>query len=186
VFVLTLVIFNDRLEAARADLGISDLRISLDKNARFEFKFNKMKDADCRFFLENVSQYGFVFYAMVINKAALHAESLSYSESFYEYVCSLAFENARHLLERAVVVIDGSGSREFKQQLQTYLKRKINDESAAIPCIHKVKIEDSKTNNLLQLADMICGAVARCYRVGDESFRSLIKEREGYVQFWPK
>jgi hypothetical protein len=125
---------------------------------------------------------------MVINKAKITSRGLSYKDSFYKYVCSLAFENARHLLEDAIIVIDGSGSREFRQQLQSYLKRKINDSSESVKCIRKVKINDSKQNNLLQLADMVCGAVAKGYQDGktDESYRKIIRPREGYVQFWPK
>jgi hypothetical protein len=55
--------------------------------------------------------------------------------------------------------------------------------------IRKVKMEDSKRNNLLQLADMVCGAVARSFREERENgweFRRLVREREMRVQYWPK
>lgn len=188
VFVLTLVIFNDRDEANAVDDLISALRSEMQVNNRFEFKFNKLRDDLRKQFLQAVSGRGFVYYSMVINKDKINSKGLSYKESFYKYVCSLAFDNARHLLERSIIVIDGSGSREFRQQLQTYLKRKVNDATESIPCISKVKINDSKKNNLLQLADMVCGAIAKCFqdRNKNASYRKIIKPREGYVQFWPK
>ena len=70
-----------------------------------------------------------------------------------------------------------------------YLKRKINNKKQSFSYIKKVKIQDSKKNNLIQLADMVCGAVSRSFRSDskkDQSPRSLIRHREIYVQFWPK
>ncbi|MFM8982406.1 MAG: DUF3800 domain-containing protein, partial [Spartobacteria bacterium] len=78
-----------------------------------------------------------------------------------QYTCSLVFENAKPHLSDATVVIDGSGSREFRMQLDTYLRRRINDKDASIRHIRKVKVQDSHRNNLLQLAEMVCGSVAR-------------------------
>lgn len=188
VFVLTLVVFTDRGEANEVDALISELRAVWGLHSHFEFKFNKMRDDLRKRFLTEISSRQFTYYSMVINKDKINSKGLSYKESFYKYVCSLAFENARHLLERAIIVIDGSGSREFRQQLQTYLKHKLNNKEELVPCISKVKINDSKKNNLLQLADMICGAVAKCYQGGtaDQTYRRIIGSREGYVQFWPK
>ncbi len=154
-----------------------------------EFKFNKLDRNRRIAYLEAIRSRRFVFYSMVINKEKITSRGLSYKDSFYKYVCSLAFENARHLLDEANIIIDGSGSREFRQQLQSYLKKKMNDPSGSgSKCIRKVKIQDSRKNNLLQLADMVCGAVAKAFQVGnvDPTYRQIIKGREGYVQFWPK
>jgi hypothetical protein len=54
--------------------------------------------------------------------------------------------------------------------------------------IGKIKIQDSNRNNLLQLADMICGAVARSYTQKEDAktYRALVAHREIYVQLWPK
>jgi hypothetical protein len=54
--------------------------------------------------------------------------------------------------------------------------------------IRKVKVQDSQKNNLVQLADMVCGAVARSYTQKEDAqrCRRLIAHREIYVQFWPK
>ena len=55
--------------------------------------------------------------------------------------------------------------------------------------IGKVKIQDSQRNNLVELADMVCGAVARsCARKrrSAQTYGHLVAHREIYVQFWPK
>jgi hypothetical protein len=97
------------------------------------------------------------------------------------------FENAKPYLDRATVVIDGSGSREFRRQLGSYLRKRVNDQQES-RYLGKVKIQDSQKNNLVQMADMVCGAVARSYSGKDDApaYRRLVAHREVYVQFWPK
>ena len=187
-FVLTLVIFTENEAANTSDLAVDTIRTILNLSDRTEFKFNKLNDKGRRHFLSSVSNHEFTYYSVVINKAKLTGKGFSFKESFYKYVCQMAFNNCREYLQDATIIIDGSGSREFRQQLQTYIKGKINDKNDVRACIKKVKIEDSKKNNLLQLADMICGAVARSYtsKKDEPPYRSLILRREGYVQFWPK
>jgi len=54
--------------------------------------------------------------------------------------------------------------------------------------IRKVSMEDSKSNNLIQLADMLCGAVSRSLGGGPKAsqFRDLIRKKEKRLQIWPK
>jgi Protein of unknown function (DUF3800) len=52
--------------------------------------------------------------------------------------------------------------------------------------IRRLFLKTSHSNNLLQLADMTCGAVMRSYNSSDSSFRDLVKKREKFVQLWPK
>src|SRR5579859_513091 len=51
--------------------------------------------------------------------------------------------------------------------------------------IKKVAMASSHSNNLLQLVDMVCGAVMRSYTASDPGFRDLVKKREKFVQQWP-
>lgn len=187
-FVLTLLIFRENEAAAAADGSVDVIRNELKLSPRSEFKFNKLRDAGRRYFLQSVAAHDFVYFSVVVNKAKLTGPGFTFKEPFYKYVCSLAFNNCREHLKDATIIIDGSGSREFRQQLQTYIKGKVNDKSDVRAYIKKIKIEDSKKNNLLQLVDMVCGAVARSYSSKKDTppYRSLIKRREGFVQFWPK
>ena len=132
-------------------------------------------------FLRAAASYNFFYHGIIINKAKLTGPGFRVKESFYKYACGLVFENAKPQLSDAIVVIDGSGSRDFRKQLATYLRRKIG------PLIKKVKLQDSRRNNLLQLADMVAGAINRSF--GDKSdsavYRGLISHRELRAQFWP-
>ncbi len=90
----------------------------------------------------------------MINKAKLQGPGFKFKESFYKYACGLVFENAKPYLDNATVVIDGSGSREFRRQLGSYLRKRVNDTKGDNRFIGKVKIQDSHRNNLLQISEV--------------------------------
>lgn len=188
LFIVTLVVFNDHEEAQAGDDRIRLLRRELGVREEFEFKFNKMNRTFRVAFLEAVGTFGFFYFGTVLQKSRLRGPGFQFKQSFYKYTCSLVFENAKPHLSDATVVIDGSGSREFRKQLSTYLRRKVNDERSAARHIRKVKVQDSHRNNLLQLADVVCGAVARSHgeKADAAEYRRMISHREIYVQVWPK
>jgi hypothetical protein len=187
-FIVTLVAFEDNDEALAADTRIELLKREFGFPPHFEFHFNKLKQRYRTTFLEALAPYSFFYFGIVINKPKLTGPGFHFKESFYKYTCSLVFENAKPHLDNATVVIDGSGSREFKKQLSAYLRKRVRDADSGKCVIKKVKIQNSRSNNLLQLADMVCGAVARCYsgKADARECRNLIRHREIYVQFWPK
>jgi hypothetical protein len=186
-FIVTLVAFEDNEEALAADQRIEALKRELGFRHEFEFKFNKLKGDYREAFLSAVAGFGWFYFSIVINKRKLTGPGFRFKASFYKYTCGLVFENAKPHLDQATVVIDGSGSREFRRQLGSYLRKRVN-EPAGSRFIRKVKVQDSRKNNLVQLADMVCGAVARSYTPKEDAqrYRRLIAHREIYVQFWPK
>lgn len=188
-FTVTLVAFEDDDEACAADTRISLLKRELGLSERFEFKFNKADQRLRRRFLEALAPYNFFYFGIVINKANLTGQGFQYKDSFYKYVCGLVFENAKPYLNLAHVVVDGSGSKDFRKQLATYLRKRINDKGSPARYISWVKVQDSRSNNLLQLADMLSGAVHRSFDVTKQDstlYRALVAHREIFVQFWPK
>lgn len=186
-FIVALVAFEDHDEALAADSRIDLLRREMRFPPHFEFHFNNMKPDHRRQFLEALAPYDFFYFGIVVNKPKLTGPGFHYKESFYKYTCGLVFENAKPRLNNAIVVIDGSGSKGFRHQLQNYLRKRLRDDSGKC-FIKKLKTQDSKSNNLLQLADMIAGSVARSYtaKTDARSYRKLIAHREIYVQFWPR
>jgi hypothetical protein len=187
-FIITLIVFNENPEAEIADARVQSLKASIGMPEHFEFHFNKIKSAFREAFMAGICNCDFFYFSIVINKRKLTGEGFKYKDSFYKYACRLVFENAKPHLNNATVVIDGSGSREFKRQLGTYLRKQINNKNGDSRYIGKVKIQDSEKNNLLQLADMVCGAVARSYsgKADANTYRKYIKHREIYVQLWPR
>ena len=187
-FTVVLVAFEENDEALAADQRIQLLKREMGFPPNFEFHFNKLRPDYRKQFLSAVASYSFFYFGIVINKQKLTGPGFKYRDSFYKYACGLVFENAKPYLANATVVVDGSGTKVFRRQMATYLRRRVNDPNSEGRFIGKVKIQDSQSNNLLQLTDMVCGAVARSYGGKEDAkeYRALVSHREIYVQFWPK
>ena len=184
-FVVALISFEENDEALACDQRIELLKHELKLPKGFEFRFSKLRKEQRIKFFEAVLPYSFFYFAVVINKDPdrLYGDGFKIKESFYKYTCSLVFENAKPYLKDAIIIIDGSGSREFKRQFKTYLRKKIGTS-----IVKKVKIQSSHNNNLIQLADMVAGAIHRNFtNKGDKDiYRKIIGIKEIYVQVWPK
>lgn len=186
-FAVSLVVFEDEEDAVACDQRISLLRheIGWISDSEFHFRRNSHKIRDG--FLKAVEPYSFFYYGIVINKAKLYGEGFKNKESFYKYACRLVFENAKDKLNDATVIIDRSGSNDFRNQLNSYLKKHINDGRHRL--IKKVKMQNSKANNLLQLADYVAGIINRSVQQQKnkaDDYRKIIAHREIFVQIWPK
>ena len=126
---------------------------------------------------------------MVLNKHKLWGPGFQYKSSFYKYTVNLVFQNMRPHLDDATVVIDRSGNRDFRKQLAPYLRKKVGEKKGRARIIKKVRAERSHRNNLIQLADMIRGAVARSFqarRKDRHTYREIVRHRELRVQVWPR
>ena len=154
-----------------------------------EFHFNKMSPRYRQQFLEAVKPLNFRYYSMVMDKAKLEHEGFQNPASLYKCTCNYLFGNAKRHLRDAIVVVDGSGSKQFKKEFTAYLRRRANEHiEGEVQLIKKVKVQDSDKNNLIQLADMCCGAVARSFtdKADAKTYRKIIRKKEAYVQVWPK
>jgi hypothetical protein len=182
-FVVALVTFEDHDEAIACDQRIELLKREVGMSATDEFKFGKLPGKKREAFFEAVGPYAFFYFGIAIRKAKLWGKDFQFKESFYKYACRLVFENAKPHLRDAIVVIDGSGSREFKRQLGYYLRR-----HAGSGVIRKLKVQSSHNNNLIQLADMVVGAINRSLTEKDDRavYRKQISAKEMSVQVWPK
>lgn len=187
-FVISLVIFEDNDEALACDQRIQLLKKELKYPNNFEFHFKENSHKIRKAFLEALAPYNFFYYGIVINKdpQKLWGDGFKNRESFYKYACGLVFENARAHFNNANIKIDNSGRKVFRSQLAKYLKSKINLDGRDY--IKKVKMERSRSNNLLQLADYIAGVINRYVqdKKYSKDYHKLVAPKEIYVQIWPK
>ncbi|WP_417731921.1 DUF3800 domain-containing protein [Rosistilla oblonga] len=184
-FVVTGVLFLDRDEALRCDQAIDRFRQKSGASGR-EFKFAKMPDAFRLQFFQAVQSFEFLYSTFVLDKSLISGPGFHDSRACYKYSTRLLFENMAPHLRDAIVVLDRCGNRDFVNQLKKYLKTHAN--AGERHAVKKVKTDDSHKNNLVQLADMVCGAVARCYSssAGNRrQFRRLIEHNELEVRIWP-
>lgn len=188
VFIVTLVVFEENEEAEAVDCRIKLLKEELKLQEDFEFHFSHTHPKYKKHFFEAVSGHNFFYFGIVIQKKDLVGEEFKTKDSFYKYVCGLVFQNAKPYLNNARVVLDKREGKKFNKAFGTYLKRMINVEPDT-KHIKRVKAENSKNNNLIQLADMVCGAIKCCYKKPSKrmwDYRKMISHREIYVQVWPR
>lgn len=162
-FVVAMVIFDDFKEAERTSAIIEAARTSL--RIKTEFKFNKCSAQVKDGFFAAVAGCRFTVHALVVDKSTIYSDYLRENKGrFYNFFVKSLLKHDSGALIGARVKIDGSGDREFKRELGAYLKREAGEGK-----IDSVRFAESHRDNLIQLADMVAGAIARSYREGDRN-----------------
>lgn len=181
-FVATIVIFDDPAQAARVDEEINVLRRKLHMPATREFRFSTGSSNHVKTeFLRALLPYSFRYRALVVDKATFQETHPHRPEQqLFEKVVSHLFGTGD--LENVTLVMDRIVGGSFEERLYVALRQYLK-ENGKKP-IRKFKDIKSRHDNLLQVADMICGAVYRSYAREEDEFRGIIQTKEELVIEW--
>ncbi len=187
-FIVSLVLFSENEDAITCDQRINLLRRELNLPVDYEFHFSLNSHNIREKFLTAIQPYRFIYFTVVIDKdpKKLWGPGFTTKESFYKYACQMVFTHALPYLENATVILDRSGSPDFRNRLAKYLRNKLNSENHKR--IKKLKQQRSSSNNLLQLADYVTGIINRKSQDKKDwaDYYKYIADKEGWVQIWPK
>lgn len=179
-FVISLVIFDEELDAEETALKIKKLRKALNKSDKFEFKFNKCNRKLREEFLGEIKNCNFRIRSIVMDKEKIYSKHLrDLTNDFYGFSLRMVLQHNGKTIKNAKIRIDGSGERKFRKQLTLYLRKYLNSSSKKI--IKNLRFYDSKQNVLIQLADMIAGSIRRDFEktTPDHNiYRKIIRKRE--------
>lgn len=177
IFVIVCVVFTDELEAEKTAVAIKELKRNLGFSDKTEFKFNGSKKHIRNEFLRTIKRFDFVVRAIVVDKDKIRSPLLKEDKSsFYSYFIKLILSHTKGTITNARVRIDGSGDRIFRRNFLTYLRKQLNGKERKV--MQNVKLVDSKTNVLIQMADMIAGTIRR-YKEGEkEDAKEYFKQIE--------
>jgi hypothetical protein len=187
-FVVSLVIFDDNEEAEACDKRIDLLRHEQKLPEDFEFHFTENSLKLRETFLKAITPYNFSIITVSIDKESSDLIHSTYTtkNAFYKFACHSVLLNALPYLDNATLTMDKGNSDTFYGELRRYLRNKI-DERDGIK-IKKIKPQDSKHNNLLQLVDYCVGISAR--KIQDKKdwklFYKYIAAKELSYQELPK
>lgn len=172
IFAIGMVLFEDADSARAVEGVIRDLHSSIPHKP--EFKFAKCS-ADVRDkFFEAVAAQPFAVRALLVRKEDLYSLHLRGEvDAFYSYFVKQLLAHDGGLLTGAKIRIDGSGDREFRRALAVYLRRELGGRVADL------KMSDSHRDQLIQLADMCIGAIARSVRDRKDAsrWRDMLRPR---------
>ncbi|BAM06252.1 DUF3800 domain-containing protein [Leptospirillum ferrooxidans] len=187
-FTVALVLFEEHSEAESCDQRINQLRAELNLPSTYEFHFQSNSDRIRRKFLEATASYNFQYLGFSLNKSSpnLWGPGFQVKSSLYKFTCGTVFENSKPYLSDTIVVIDACGSDTFQCELAKYLKRKITDPDHRL--IKKVKMQSSKSNNLLQLVDYVAGVINRKVQNKKDAsdYYRYIAAKETDLRVWPQ
>lgn len=176
VFVIALVIFDDTLDAEKTSVEIKQLRRDLKFPDDTEFKFHKSRRAVKRKFLERISKYKFRIRAIVVQKAIIRSSFLvNDKESFFNYIVMQVLKNSKKTVKNARIKFDRRGERRIRDNLRVYLSRELDNKSTHF--FKDLKFVDSKTNSLIQLADMVAGTIGAFYKEKDKELINILRKR---------
>jgi len=179
-FVIALVIFDDELEAEETSLKIKKLRRDLNKSSKFEFKFNKCNKELRLLFLNTIKNCKFRIRAIVFAKDKIRSNHLRTSKaSFYNFALAQVLQHNNNSILQAKIRLDGSGDKEFRQNLISYLRQQLNSEEKQI--MQNLRFRDSSKDVLIQLSDMVVGSIRKHFdkKSGDcEEYRKILRGRE--------
>jgi len=179
-FVIVLLIFDDELVAEEVALEIKKLKRKLHLGDDFEFKFNKSDKKIKESFLLTIKPFKYRIRAIVVNKEKIHSPLLrEKTESFYNYFLKCVLEHNNESILDAKLRLDGLGERKFRQALQTYLRKQLNSQTKQI--MNNLKFRNSKNDVLIQMADMIAGALRRYYedsKSDSKNYWNILKKKK--------
>jgi hypothetical protein len=172
-FVIACVIFDDNLDAEEIALKIKRLRRTINWHESKEFKFNKANQQISTQFLQAVKHCNFKIRAVLVDKSLIRSDELKGNKSsFYNYMIKEVLSKCGSSIQVAKVRLDGHEDRAYKKAATTYFRKQVS-------VVKDFKFVDSKSDNLIQLADMIAGTILRSAqgKAGSQEYIRIISSR---------
>lgn len=178
--IMTMVIFDDYTEADNTRALVE----KLGKTYRIkpEYRFTNCSAQNRTAFFDGIRACKFRIRSIVMYKNKMHSHFLR-NKPMYFYNYTLRQLLTHNNLANAKVRIDGNAKKEFLKAAKSYLRQQIPP-----GIVDNVKFLDSQEEPLIQLADMVTGAIARLYNRPDEPdadmwYRKLLPKIENIWRF---
>lgn len=188
-FIVTAVIV-DRDKIVDINAKIDELRTKYRNGA--ELKSNKIKDKNFQKrldLLKEISELDINIYSIVVDKRRIYQESgLQYRSSFFKYVNNLLDSELYFYFPYLELVADEHGDEKFMSGFIEYVEK--NHFQTDLFRKPSFRFGDSENENLIQVADIIAGSLARYYDPkkmieGKDEIIEILKEKTLQHRIWP-
>lgn len=162
--VMAACVFTETIHIDEVAAAINDC--SARHRQSREFKYSKTKERIKDDFFERVAHGTFSVRAIAIDKSRLRSRHLiEHPNDLKAYAVMQLLTHSFGEIRGAKLFVDGQDTRGFQMSNATYFRERVNREVAGT--IRAVEFADSKQNVMIQLADMIAGAIGRHIREDD-------------------
>ena len=177
-FIIAAVVFEDDLEMEKTSIAIKTLKRRLGFQDFREFKFHKLSREIRLEFLKEIKRFQFKILCLVVDKRKPENGVFRDNRSlFYVHAIKMLAKDIDISTLGVKIKLDGGGNRSFKRNFYSHLKEKLNWKDKKI--MRDLRFVDSKNNSLIQLADMIAGALRRSYegnKNDKDIYRNIVKK----------
>ena len=158
--VISLLIFENDEDSTEVARVIEEYRKRIKHSPSYEFKFRKTKRKIIIGLLKSIQSERFKIRAIVLDKSQTKLSRDVYKKDLYHALIALALEGCLKNNLRCKVRLDGIADREFRNSWRKYLRENLKRREIDF------KLVDSKSDSLIQLADLVAGSIRRSHLYG--------------------
>jgi Protein of unknown function (DUF3800) len=156
-----------------------------------EMKSSKIRNNHKRrsLILNELRGLPFKIFAYVIDKRKIRENAgIRYKKSFFKFLNRLLYDDLYRTFDQLELVADEYGNKKFMEEFRAYVKQR------SIPDLFNFSsfgFNNSKSNNLIQLADLLAGTIAKGFdqnQFTDEydNFNKIIGKHIIRLEYWPR
>jgi len=138
--------------------------------------------------LNDIVKLDFSIYAVVVDKRDLEVKGFHYKKSFYKYLNNLLYKELFRTFPELELYVDEHGSNDYMLEFKKYVTK--NHEKHLFSGI-EFDIKDSKSSNLIQLADFVAGTLGHIYDTHKKSdnssgFLNILQPKISSIRMFPQ
>ena len=184
LFTIGIAVFHDAAVADACRAGIQTLRRDSGmklSGVESAFHYCEMGKGHREAFFDTVAGFQFQFFTGTITKERLSGKGWQKKEYMYQRAGILALDQALDELSEAKLLFAATSGRQFDWKFLRFLKKHAGyrDDVQVIKDTHRM---EPYKDDLIQLIDMVCGAVL--YK--DPGYYRLIRHRDGGRVVFPE
>jgi hypothetical protein len=182
VFVIAAVVIGSRQDISGLDQRFKNAFATIKRSEDHEFRTAGLSVAKHARVLRELSLLEYQWAAACFDKQKLLSEGFADPRTFYRYAFQFLVGDLLTIAWQADLVIDENSTPDFQVALEQYLRRQ--NSGLPINKLGSIKFTASSKERLIQLADLVAGAVRRSVN-GDRVPLREIEHQMINLQFWP-
>lgn len=156
-FVVAAVVVDAQEELEVITDAIEQFKQSIGWRLGEELKFHKTHKDTIRLAIKTIRNYKYYAYAISFDKTKVDLRHLSSIEKNSIFLFAIKELLIRINIQYANVIIDGVRGPKYVKKARTYLRNELKKSDVKIG---RIAFENSVSNPLIQLADLVAGAVS--------------------------